>query len=253
MIDTNKSLQLFDALPPGIEAALRASIERFGVLVPALQDQEGHLLDGHHRTRIAEELGVPCPMTTVTVRQDADRLEIVRSVNADRRQLTEEQRQEVALVLRREGHSERAIAGALGVPKTTIHRDISQLVQVDQLNTRAVAEDESSGGAQSPPSLPERIVGLSGKSYPARRPHRVAAKPGAAPGSGPSVRRYRVRPGRVDVPPPEEVRESPEVRSILISSMKREWQAMKQHYGHLQEFWEMVGRDDNGPAEAGRG
>ncbi len=54
--------QLFDPLPPAVEAALRASIDRFGVLVPVAKDQHGNITDGHHRVRIADELGIEYPI-----------------------------------------------------------------------------------------------------------------------------------------------------------------------------------------------
>ena len=54
--------------------------------------------------------------------------------------------------LREDGHSTRAIAGALGVSKDTVHRDTSAAVQ-----DCTAAE-------------PERVVGQDGKSYPARQP-----------------------------------------------------------------------------------
>lgn len=50
--------QLFAALPAPVEDALRASIGRFGVLVPVVRDQHGNTIDGHHRSRIADALGV---------------------------------------------------------------------------------------------------------------------------------------------------------------------------------------------------
>ena len=111
--------QLFDALPRHVEDALRASIERFGVLVPITVDQHGEVLDGHHRKRIAEELKAPYDRLVRVCETDEERLEIARTLNADRRQLTEEQRRAVAVDLRRDGHSERAIAGALGVSQPT--------------------------------------------------------------------------------------------------------------------------------------
>ena len=57
--------------------------------------------------------------------------------------------------LRSEGHSLRAIAGAVGVSRTQVHKDLHKATDptVNQLTVE-------------PPS---RIVGLSGKSYPATR------------------------------------------------------------------------------------
>jgi hypothetical protein len=62
--------QEMPALDPATEAALRASIERFGVLVPVVRDQHGRTIDGHHRARIADELGVAYPSDTVQVDDD---------------------------------------------------------------------------------------------------------------------------------------------------------------------------------------
>lgn len=63
-------LQLFDALPAHIEDALRASIKRFGVLVPIAVDQDGRTIDGHHRARIAREEAADCPERMITVASD---------------------------------------------------------------------------------------------------------------------------------------------------------------------------------------
>lgn len=146
-------LQLFDALPAHIEDALRASIRRFGVLSPVTRDQHGRILDGHHRVRIAAEEGIGIADDVIIhVKDDDEAREIARTLNADRRQLTEEQRRAVVADLRRDGHSVRAIAGALRVGKSTIDRDVSQLSRTGQLEQ------------------PEHVKTLDGKTYPARRP-----------------------------------------------------------------------------------
>lgn len=151
--------QLFDALPTHIEDALRASIERFGVLVPVTVDQNGTMLDGHHRARLADELGVPYDRLVRHCADDEERREIAHTLNADRRQLTEDQRRAVAVDLRRKGHRESAIAGALGVSQSTVHRDLE----------RAVNSGELTAG-----EVPDRVSGSDGKSYPARRPQVLA-------------------------------------------------------------------------------
>lgn len=152
-------MQLFDALPVHIEDALRASIQRFGVLVPVVKDQHGQVLDGHHRSRIADKLGVKYRVDVVQVADDDERREIARTLNADRRQLTEEQRRAVAVELRTQGHSERAIAGALGVSQKTVNRDLHRSVE-----------------SRDSTEVPARVLGTDGKSYSSRRPTVVAAK-----------------------------------------------------------------------------
>lgn len=145
--------QLFDALPAHIEDALRASIERFGVLVPVSVDQDGNILDGHHRKRIAEELKVPYDRLIRHCADDDERREIAHTLNADRRQMTDEQRKAVAVELRQQGHSLRAIAGAVGTSLGTVQRDLATV---------------------SPDTVPDRIKSLDGKTRPSRRPQVIA-------------------------------------------------------------------------------
>ena len=151
----SEMLQLFPALPAAIEAALRASIQRFGVIMPVVHDQHGRLIDGYHRTRLAQELGVSYRVDVLAVRDEEEAREIAYTLNTDRRQLTPEQRQEVAKALREMGHSLRAIAGALGAGKSTIADDLAELSGAGQLTE------------------PAYITGLDGK---ARRLPTVAAK-----------------------------------------------------------------------------
>jgi ParB-like chromosome segregation protein Spo0J len=158
--------QLFDALPAHIEDALRASIERFGVLVPVTVDQHGNMLDGHHRERLAKQLKVPYDRLVRVCDDDDERREIARTLNSDRRHLSEEQRRTVVASLATETvtirgeevakHSPNAIAGALGVSLKTVQDDI------DELTTTSKFE------------RPEKALGLDGKVRPTRRPQVIA-------------------------------------------------------------------------------
>lgn len=177
------ALQLFDALPTHIEDALRASIRRFGVIVPVVKDQHGRILDGHHRSRIAEELGVDFTVQAVTVANEDEAREIARTLNSDRRQLTEEQRRAVVVELRQLGHSERAIAGAVGVSKTTVHNDLEA--------ARLVTGDQSE---------PHRIVRQGGGSYPARRPGVADPEPGPAATADPPLPFDETEPQTLSLP-----------------------------------------------------
>lgn len=146
--------QLFDTLDPATEAALRSSIGRWGVLVPIVKDQHGNIIDGHHRSRIADELGVEFRVDVRDVADDDEAQAIARTLNTDRRHLDAEMRRPMAFDLRQEGHSTRAIAKALGVGQTQVRRDI----EAEQL----------SRGAQL--TVPDRTIGLDGKSRPSTRP-----------------------------------------------------------------------------------
>lgn len=152
------SYQLFKDLHPAIESALRSSIERFGVLVPVAFDQHGNVLDGHQRQRIAETLGVDYPRNVVIVSDEDEAREIARTLNEDRRAMPKAERLEVVKALREDGHSIRAIAGAVGIDSRQVQRELSG---VDM-------------------STPPATRGLDGKTYPARREPRQATEAGEA-------------------------------------------------------------------------
>jgi ParB-like chromosome segregation protein Spo0J len=149
---TPDAFQPFPDLSPEIEAALRASIERFGVIVPIVKDQNGRILDGNHRARLAAEVGIVPDEIIVKIADEAEAREYARTLNADRRHLTPDQRREVVGTLREQGHSLRAIAGAVGASKSQVAADVAGL----------------SSGGQSP--QPERVVRQGGGTYPAQRP-----------------------------------------------------------------------------------
>ncbi len=151
--------QLFPVLDPAVEAALRESIRRFGVLVPIAVDQHNRMIDGHHRKQIADELGVKYAVNVHSVDDDDEYRELQRTLNLDRRQLDPEQRKRVEVALREDGHSLRAIAGAVGVSQVQVLEDLRTVKDL---------------------TVPDRTIGLDGKSRPSKRPQKpkpvVAAK-----------------------------------------------------------------------------
>ena len=87
-------------------AMLTESIRRDGVKYPVLLRVSGQVIDGHHRRRIAEELGLPCPTVTLDVDDEtAERLAV--TLNLARRQLSPEQKYELIAWLA-QAHEERA-------------------------------------------------------------------------------------------------------------------------------------------------
>lgn len=160
------AFQLYKDLDSATEAALRASIFRFGVLVPVVKDQHGNILDGHQRARIADESGKDYPVTIVEVADEAEAHEIARTLNEDRRAMPKAQRLKVVKALREEGHSLGAIAGAVGVGKSTVFRDLSTVPDG---------------------TVPDRITGLDGKSRPAKREPTDGAKKRPPPKKQPGL------------------------------------------------------------------
>lgn len=147
------SLQLFDALEPAVEAALRASIQRWGVLVPIFKSAgpwaPGIIIDGHHRDRLAREEGCGAPATiALPVESEDQALELARTLNMDRRHMDAEQRRLIVAELREEGHSLRVIAGAVGVSHITVANDLATVKDL---------------------TVPDRVIGRDGNSRPAHR------------------------------------------------------------------------------------
>lgn len=148
------AFQMFPALDADTDAALRASIERWGVLVPVAKDQHGRILDGHHRDRIARELGIDYPVDTHEVGSDEHARALAATLNADRRQLPPDVRRRVVAQLRDDGHSTRAIAEAVGVDQSTVVRDDHTQADTD---------------APASVSAPEVVQGRDGKTHPAKK------------------------------------------------------------------------------------
>jgi transposase-like protein len=211
----------FDALPEGYakeiqpmrkyteaeEWALDKSMELHGFQGAIVRDQYGRILDGHHRQRLARLRGFGVPFTTTHVRDDAHAIEIARALNINRRHYSQEEREELAILMRDQGFSYRAIADALKVGVSTVYRDVFGVLRERQETNREsagvpdetpeptlpetrvphetpdAARTESGVPDETPPAkttdapvphgtpAPEkRIRGLDGKTYADRRP-----------------------------------------------------------------------------------
>jgi hypothetical protein len=68
------------------EAGLRASISRYSVRVAVLMTEDGRVIDGNNRKRIAREFGIECPEQIQTGLSEEDIRALARSLNLARRQ-----------------------------------------------------------------------------------------------------------------------------------------------------------------------
>lgn len=109
---------------------------------------------------------------------DAEALEVARTLNEDRRHLSVEQRRPMVVELRQAGHTYRAIGAVLGVNETVALRDARGWQKKPPV-------DAAVAGVGCP--TPERVTGLDGKSYPAQK--RKPAEPW-----GPFPPGYRPKP-----------------------------------------------------------
>jgi N6-adenosine-specific RNA methylase IME4 len=172
----NKSKYQF--LPPLSDneyEALKADIAERGIMVPVEYDQDGNVLDGHHRLRICDELGISkWPRLTRTFASELDKYTHARQLNLARRHLNQEQRRGlIADELReRPERSNNQIAQALGVSDTTVGTVRSQLEstsQIGKLETTVGAD-----GKARPAKRPPKIVGLDFGNEGARATTRAA-------------------------------------------------------------------------------
>jgi site-specific DNA-methyltransferase (adenine-specific) len=79
--------QVLPPLAPEARRALAEDIRRHGVLVAVEVDEEGNVLDGHHRVELAAELGVEYPVVIRAGLSETERVEHALRLNLLRRHL----------------------------------------------------------------------------------------------------------------------------------------------------------------------
>ena len=153
----------YQSMPPlsHVEMAeLRASIEAHGVQVPVIVDEYGEILDGHHRMKLAAELGIECPRE---VREGLSE-EAKRTLNTARRHLTREQLR--ALITGQLSdtpeRSDRQIAKDMGVSHHTVASERERLVGRGQIahverrtDTKGRMQPAKKAAANKPAAMPK--------------------------------------------------------------------------------------------------
>ena len=114
--------QVMPALSDDEFQALKADIAERGVLVPVMRDQHGHIIDGHHRQQIADELGIDCPVEVRHIADDDEARSAALALNLARRHLTREQKRELIAseLARNPEQSDRAVARRLQCSPSTV-------------------------------------------------------------------------------------------------------------------------------------
>lgn len=148
--------QICEPLTESEYADLKASVAKYGVLVPVEVDEQGNILDGHHRVRAWEELraeGISVPQYARMIRSgmsEDEKFEHALRLNTVRRHMTPEARERTKLRvvdLRLRGKSYRQIAEEVGISHVRV-REIALTAGVNPLTP---------------------IIGTDGKSYPAQQ------------------------------------------------------------------------------------
>ena len=118
-----KNYQVMPELTPEEYAELKADIAERGVMIPIEYDELGNVLDGYHRLKICEELGIKdYPRVIRAGMTEAEKLTHARKLNIARRHLTSEQKRELIREQLKETpeKSNVQIAKALGVTDKTV-------------------------------------------------------------------------------------------------------------------------------------
>lgn len=125
-------IEKYQLLPPMSQheyEELKADIIEHGVIVPVIVDEEGNIIDGHHRARICEELAIECPTVVRKFISEEEKQALAIGLNLKRRQLSPEQAElmrqkmkELVVTLRKQGKSQHEVAQIAGIPRGTIAR-----------------------------------------------------------------------------------------------------------------------------------
>jgi hypothetical protein len=169
-------------LPPltGEEyAALKADIAEHGVLYPVILDEDGRVLDGVHREKIAAELGAELPTITHAGLSDERKLHLAVGLNMRRRHLDADRRR--ALVRRlhgEQGLSVRKIASVTGWSKSTIDRDLKtspfeQVAEHARTLAAELAGTDQEGASSLLGAVAELLTAIFGRADYLRKSGRV--------------------------------------------------------------------------------
>lgn len=188
---TTSSYQLFDALQPEEYEALKADIAERDVQIPVEYDEAGNILDGYHRVKACQELGIKDWPRVVRVGMTEDqKREHILALNLARRHLTREQRAKLIVQLRERGWSMPRIAERLSIGLGTVERTLEAPLPNGKPSAECPdchSERSRWGPADEPPDsryeylqcsecgyvrkgMPLRVTGRDGKGYPIKRP-----------------------------------------------------------------------------------
>lgn len=143
----------YQLLPPLSEdeySALREDIKSAGVRVPIDVDENGDILDGHHRKQICDELGIECPERVIRDLPDFAKVDYALTVNLTRRHLDREGRRQLVIrSLKRDPRlSDREHARRCGVSHPYVAGVREALESAEQLET--VTNRQRRGGGTYP-------------------------------------------------------------------------------------------------------
>lgn len=146
--------------------ALAASITEHGVLVAVVIDEEGAVIDGHHRQLIADSLGIDYPIEMREGLTEVEKRTLAFDLNGHRRHLTPEvKRALISRSLKADPElSDRSHAARVGgdIDHKTVGRVRRSLERRNEIPT--VEQRESADGRKRPAGQPPKSTGASPQS-----------------------------------------------------------------------------------------
>ena len=128
--------QLLPDLAPWEYEALKASIRRFGVILPVVRDEFGNTIDGHQRERACQELGIEdYPAWTFSGLTEDEKRDRSLILNQARRRLNRRQMRElIAAELKRTPEmSSNWLAQVLGTTDKTVEAVRQRLIATSEI------------------------------------------------------------------------------------------------------------------------
>jgi ParB-like chromosome segregation protein Spo0J len=167
--------QVMPPLQPEDFDALLGDIKARGVLVPVEYDEDGNILDGHHRVKACEQLGITeWPRFIRKGLTEDEKRAHARQLNLARRHLNRDQKRELikAQLVETPERSNRQVAEALGVDHKTVQavrsegESIGEIPQCDRQTSDGRKYPAQRKPAPAPKAKPE--------AEPVRKPLRTA-------------------------------------------------------------------------------
>lgn len=124
--------------------SLEASVKEHGVLEPITLDEDGNILDGHHRKFVADKLGIEYPTRVLEGLDEDGKVAVAKELNYNRRQLSQDEKHQLVVdeLIASPKTSNRVIARLVGVSEGTVRN-----VRKELESSAQIAHEKTTVGA----------------------------------------------------------------------------------------------------------
>lgn len=124
--------------------SLEASVKEHGVLEPITLDEDGNILDGHHRKFVADKLGIEYPTRVLEGLDEDGKVAVAKELNYNRRQLSQDEKRQLVIdeLIASPKTSNRVIARLVGVSEGTVRN-----VRKELESSAQIAHEKTTVGA----------------------------------------------------------------------------------------------------------